>query len=55
VVDRFYWVLGTDVDGSDLSLAIAREITFFTQGRYSLAVSKGGGTAIIVRFSAVNS
>ena len=55
VFDRFYRVLGTDVDGSGLGLAIAREITLSHSGDIHVAASKGGGTAVIVRFPAVNS
>ena len=51
VFDRFYRVLGSDVDGSGLGLSIAREITLRHGGEIWAEEPNGGnGTRVVVRF-----
>ena len=59
VFDRFYRILGTNVDGSGLGLAIVREIVERHEGSISIGTNPSGkdaalpGTLISVEFAAV--
>jgi two-component system sensor histidine kinase TctE len=59
VFDRFYRILGTNVDGSGLGLAIVREIVERHEGSISIGTSPSGkdaalpGTLISIEFAAV--
>jgi len=61
VFDRFYRILGTNVDGSGLGLAIVREIVERHEGSISVGTSPAStdaalpGTLISVEFAAVQS
>jgi two-component system sensor histidine kinase TctE len=59
VFDRFYRILGTNVDGSGLGLAIVREIVERHEGLIRIAANPAStapglpGTLIRVRFEAI--
>jgi len=55
VFDRFYRVLGTDVDGSGLGLAIVRDIMLLHNGEIGAEEAPGGqGLSIVARFPPVH-
>jgi two-component system sensor histidine kinase TctE len=59
VFDRFYRILGTNVDGSGLGLAIVREIVERHEGSINIGTSPSSkdaalpGTLISIEFAAV--